>query len=54
MLDLVKPEQKHLITLRDLKKCRLQHIFFDTFLNAEKYLDRYRIIFTRISSKRGL
>ncbi|CBY41470.1 unnamed protein product, partial [Oikopleura dioica] len=40
MLDLVKPDQKHIITLRDLKKCRLQHIFFDTFLNAEKYLDR--------------
>ena len=51
MLDLVKPEQKHLITLRDLKKCRLQHIFFDTFLNAEKYLDRCRFFFTGIFSK---
>jgi len=48
MLDLVKPDQKHIITLRDLKKCRLQHIFFDTFLNAEKYLDRCSIIFTTI------
>ena len=24
----------------DLKNCKLQHIFYDTFLNAEKYLDR--------------
>ena len=45
MLDLVKPETKHIITLRDLKQCRLQHIFFDTFLNAEKYLDRYLSFF---------
>ncbi|MEQ2191914.1 hypothetical protein XENOCAPTIV_004332 [Xenoophorus captivus] len=27
------------ITLRDLKKCKLAHIFFDTFFNIEKYLD---------------
>lgn len=27
------------ITLRDLKRCRMAHIFFDTFFNLEKYLD---------------
>lgn len=27
------------ITLTDLKRCRMAHIFFDTFFNLEKYLD---------------
>lgn len=27
------------ITLRDLKRCRMAHIFYDTFFNLEKYLD---------------
>ncbi|KAF0884509.1 P2R3B phosphatase, partial [Crocuta crocuta] len=27
------------ITLHDLKKCKLAHVFFDTFFNIEKYLD---------------
>ncbi|XP_030629503.1 serine/threonine-protein phosphatase 2A regulatory subunit B'' subunit alpha isoform X1 [Chanos chanos] len=39
MLDLVKPECPGKITLRDLKRCRMAHIFFDTFFNLEKYLD---------------
>ncbi|TRY58942.1 hypothetical protein DNTS_033917 [Danionella cerebrum] len=54
MLDLVKPEcsgeelkfvvvfEKFnfgKITLRDLKRCRMAHIFYDTFFNLEKYLD---------------
>lgn len=39
MLDLVKPENPGKITLRDLKRCRMSHIFFDTFFNIEKYLD---------------
>ncbi|XP_068602434.1 serine/threonine-protein phosphatase 2A regulatory subunit B'' subunit beta [Brachionichthys hirsutus] len=39
MLDLVKPEAEGKITLRDLKRCKLSHIFFDTFFNIEKYLD---------------
>ncbi|XP_066518516.1 serine/threonine-protein phosphatase 2A regulatory subunit B'' subunit alpha [Hoplias malabaricus] len=39
MLDLVKPEFQGKITLRDLKRCRMAHIFFDTFFNLEKYLD---------------
>ncbi|KAM6978786.1 serine/threonine-protein phosphatase 2A regulatory subunit B'' subunit beta isoform 1-T1 [Tautogolabrus adspersus] len=39
MLDLVKPEVEGKITLRDLKRCKLSHIFFDTFFNIEKYLD---------------
>ncbi|XP_054887527.1 serine/threonine-protein phosphatase 2A regulatory subunit B'' subunit beta isoform X2 [Poeciliopsis prolifica] len=38
MLDLVKPEVEDKITLRDLKRCKLAHIFFDTFFNIEKYL----------------
>uniref|UniRef100_A0A8C1RNB0 Protein phosphatase 2, regulatory subunit B'', alpha n=1 Tax=Cyprinus carpio TaxID=7962 RepID=A0A8C1RNB0_CYPCA len=39
MLDLVKPECPGKITLRDLKRCRMAHIFYDTFFNLEKYLD---------------
>ncbi|XP_051778997.1 serine/threonine-protein phosphatase 2A regulatory subunit B'' subunit alpha [Erpetoichthys calabaricus] len=39
MLDLVKPECKGKIFLRDLKRCRMAHIFYDTFFNLEKYLD---------------
>uniref|UniRef100_A0A3B5KAJ0 Protein phosphatase 2, regulatory subunit B'', beta n=2 Tax=Takifugu rubripes TaxID=31033 RepID=A0A3B5KAJ0_TAKRU len=39
MLDLVKPEFEGKITLRDLKRCKLSHIFFDTFFNIEKYLE---------------
>ncbi|XP_054642590.1 serine/threonine-protein phosphatase 2A regulatory subunit B'' subunit beta isoform X1 [Dunckerocampus dactyliophorus] len=39
MLDIVKPEVKGKIALRDLKRCKLSHIFFDTFFNIEKYLD---------------
>ncbi|XP_055785859.1 serine/threonine-protein phosphatase 2A regulatory subunit B'' subunit alpha-like isoform X1 [Salvelinus fontinalis] len=39
MLDLVKPESQGKITLSDLKRCRMAHIFFDTFFNLEKYLD---------------
>ncbi|CAL1575667.1 unnamed protein product [Knipowitschia caucasica] len=39
MLDLVKPENLGRITLSDLKRCRMAHIFFDTFFNLEKYLD---------------
>ncbi|TKS66922.1 PP2A subunit B isoform PR48 [Collichthys lucidus] len=39
MLDLVKPEVEGKITLRDLKRCKLSHVFFDTFFNIEKYLD---------------
>ncbi|XP_020569451.1 serine/threonine-protein phosphatase 2A regulatory subunit B'' subunit alpha isoform X1 [Oryzias latipes] len=39
MLDLVKPESTGKITLGDLKRCRMAHIFFDTFFNLEKYLD---------------
>ncbi|XP_031442779.1 serine/threonine-protein phosphatase 2A regulatory subunit B'' subunit beta isoform X4 [Clupea harengus] len=39
MLDLVRPEVEGKITLRDLKRCKLSHIFFDTFFNIDKYLD---------------
>uniref|UniRef100_A0A8C0TRM4 Protein phosphatase 2 regulatory subunit B''alpha n=2 Tax=Canis lupus familiaris TaxID=9615 RepID=A0A8C0TRM4_CANLF len=39
MLDLVKPATEGKITLRDLKRCRMAHIFYDTFFNLEKYLD---------------
>lgn len=27
------------ITLSDLKRCRMAHLFYDTFINLEKYLD---------------
>ncbi|XP_041120237.1 serine/threonine-protein phosphatase 2A regulatory subunit B'' subunit alpha-like isoform X2 [Polyodon spathula] len=39
MLDLVKCADQGKITLRDLKHCRMAHIFYDTFFNLEKYLD---------------
>ncbi|XP_045711911.1 serine/threonine-protein phosphatase 2A regulatory subunit B'' subunit beta isoform X2 [Phyllostomus hastatus] len=39
MLDLVQPECPGRITLRDLKRCKLAYVFFDTFFNIEKYLD---------------
>ncbi|KAJ8350408.1 hypothetical protein SKAU_G00255380 [Synaphobranchus kaupii] len=38
MLDLVKPAVPGKITLHDLKRCKLSHVFFDTFFNIEKYL----------------
>jgi len=40
MLDMINPEKKGFITLRDLKRNRrLCHVFYDTFLNVEKYID---------------
>lgn len=39
VLDLVRPRDPGRITLQDLKRCRLAHVFFDTFFNVEKYLD---------------
>ncbi|RXM27418.1 Serine/threonine-protein phosphatase 2A regulatory subunit B'' subunit alpha [Acipenser ruthenus] len=39
MLDLVKCTDQGKITLRDLKHCRMAHVFYDTFFNLEKYLD---------------
>ncbi|CAF4694015.1 unnamed protein product [Rotaria sp. Silwood1] len=39
MLDLVKPEEENKIRLKDLKRCKLTNVFFDTFFNLEKYLD---------------
>ncbi|XP_025931337.1 serine/threonine-protein phosphatase 2A regulatory subunit B'' subunit alpha isoform X1 [Apteryx rowi] len=39
MLDLVKPERDGRVTLRDLKRCRMAHVFYNTFFNLEKYLD---------------
>lgn len=38
MLDMVKPRQPGYISLGDLKKCKLTNVFFDTFLNLEKFL----------------
>ncbi|KAG8580320.1 hypothetical protein GDO81_007246 [Engystomops pustulosus] len=39
LLDLVKPEDEGRITLKDLKRCKMAHIFYDTCFNLEKYLD---------------
>lgn len=47
------------ITLRDLKRCKLSHIFFDTFFNIEKYLDHEQkdpfsvIRVSRVATTRG-
>lgn len=40
VLDLVKPLQPGQITLRDLKRCKMAGVFFDTFFNVDKYLER--------------
>ncbi|XP_068157273.1 serine/threonine-protein phosphatase 2A regulatory subunit B'' subunit alpha [Drosophila tropicalis] len=39
MLDMIKPANRDCITLSDLKRCKMTHVFFDTFFNLEKYLD---------------
>ncbi|XP_069613972.1 serine/threonine-protein phosphatase 2A regulatory subunit B'' subunit beta isoform X2 [Ranitomeya imitator] len=39
ILDLVKPQCDGKITLHDLKKSKQANLFFDTFLNLDKYLD---------------
>ncbi|XP_026635668.1 serine/threonine-protein phosphatase 2A regulatory subunit B'' subunit beta isoform X3 [Microtus ochrogaster] len=39
MLDLVQPRIPGKITLPDLKRCKLAHVFFNTFFNVDKYLD---------------
>lgn len=39
MLDMIRPETANMITLRDLKRCKMTPVFFDTFFNLEKYLD---------------
>ncbi|SPP83696.1 blast:Serine/threonine-protein phosphatase 2A regulatory subunit B'' subunit beta [Drosophila guanche] len=39
MLDMIKPANRDCITLGDLKRCKMTHVFFDTFFNLEKYLD---------------
>ncbi|XP_052216086.1 serine/threonine-protein phosphatase 2A regulatory subunit B'' subunit beta-like isoform X2 [Dreissena polymorpha] len=39
MLDLVQPEENYAISLRDLKRCKLTNIFFDTFMNLDKFLE---------------
>ncbi|XP_015120261.1 serine/threonine-protein phosphatase 2A regulatory subunit B'' subunit alpha [Diachasma alloeum] len=39
MLDMIHPEIPGKISLRDLKRCKMTSIFFDTFFNLEKYLD---------------
>lgn len=36
---MIKPQRRDAITLSDLKRCKMTHIFFDTFFNLEKYLD---------------
>ena len=39
MLDMIMPKKLNVISLQDLKRCRMTPIFFDTFFNLEKYLD---------------
>ncbi len=39
MLDLVQPEENYAISLRDLKRCKMTNIFFDTFMNLDKFLE---------------
>lgn len=39
ILDLVNPKEKNKISLSDLKRTKMVTIFFDTFINLEKYLE---------------
>lgn len=39
ILDLVNPKEKNKISLSDLKRTKMATIFFDTFINLEKYLE---------------
>lgn len=39
VLDLVNPRERNKITLHDLKRTKMATIFFDTFINLEKYLE---------------
>jgi len=39
MLDMVQPKEEDRIHLQDLKSCSLTPIFFDTFINLDKYLE---------------
>jgi serine/threonine-protein phosphatase 2A regulatory subunit B'' len=39
ILDLVKPREQGKIRLKDLKQCKMTNVFFDTFINLEKYLE---------------
>ena len=39
MLDMIMPKKRNVISMQDLKRCRMTPIFFDTFFNLEKYLD---------------
>ena len=36
---MIMPKKQNVISLQDLKRCRMTPIFFDTFFNLEKYLD---------------
>ncbi|XP_045146763.1 serine/threonine-protein phosphatase 2A regulatory subunit B'' subunit beta [Echinops telfairi] len=38
--DLARHNDHGRITLQDLKRCKMAGVFFDTFFNVEKYLDR--------------
>ena len=39
MMDMVQPQNKLQITLKDLKRCRMTNIFYDTFMNLDKFLE---------------
>ncbi|KAF4524697.1 hypothetical protein B566_EDAN014298 [Ephemera danica] len=39
MLDMLRPEVPGKVSLRDLKRCKLSPLFFDTFFNLEKFLE---------------
>ena len=39
MLDMVKPMTPNMVTLSDIKRCKLGYIFYNTFINLDKYLE---------------
>ncbi|KAK3733912.1 hypothetical protein QZH41_000982 [Actinostola sp. cb2023] len=39
VLDMVKPVSEEKITLSDLRRCKMAHIFYNTFFNLDKYIE---------------
>lgn len=51
LFDSIAPTTSGCVTLRELKKCGLAHRFFNTFVNAFKYVDQESSEGERVSVK---
>jgi serine/threonine-protein phosphatase 2A regulatory subunit B'' len=39
VIDMINPKSDAIITLNELKHCKMAPVFFNTFVNVDKYLD---------------